>query len=354
MTRAEPPPPEIVDLARERAAARAARDWPRADALRAEIEAAGWKVVDGGTAFRLEPAAPPTLEAGGLVRYGAASAVPSVLDEPPTARFTVELLAESWPDDLARMLAGLRAHAPAGTQVVVVANRPSAEQAARLSPGHPDVEPIAGTAPEVVWTSERLGHAAARNVGLRRAAGAIVVLADTSAEPTGDPLSPLEPALADAGIAVTGGFGLVTTDLRHFEDAHGAEADVVEIHWLAFRRADFIALGPLDEKFAFYRHLDTWWSLVLRAGDDPVASPRGARRLDLPLARHEDRGPTSLREADRDRLSKRNFYRVADRFRDRRDLLSGGAHAAGGAGAPGGAGVGAVAAVSDADARPTG
>ncbi len=346
MTRADPPPPEIVDLARERAAARVARDWPRADALRAAIEAAGWKVVDGGTAFRLEPAAPPTVEEDGIVRYGAASAVPSVLDEAPTARFTVELIADDWPDDLARILAGLRAHAPAGTQVVVVANHPSAAQAARLAPGHPDVAPIAGTAPEVVWTSERLGHAAARNVGLRRAAGAIVVLADISIEPTGDALSQLEVALADPGIAVAGGFGQVSADLRRFEDATGPDVDAVELCWLAFRRSDVIALGPLDEKFAFDRHLDTWWSLVLRAGDDPDVPPRAARRLDLPLARHEHRGWASLPAADRDRLSKRNFYRVLDRFRDRRDLLSGGT-----AGATDGPG---AVAVTEASPRPAG
>ena len=63
--------------------------------------------------------------------------------------------------------------------------------------GQSDLDPIAGMTPEVVWTSERLGHAAARNVGLRRAAGAIVVLADGSIEPTGDALTPLEAALAD-------------------------------------------------------------------------------------------------------------------------------------------------------------
>jgi len=54
------PPTEVVALARARAEARADGDWPRADGLRAEIEAAGWKVVDAGTAFRLEPATPPT------------------------------------------------------------------------------------------------------------------------------------------------------------------------------------------------------------------------------------------------------------------------------------------------------
>lgn len=323
MTRPEPPPPGIVDLARERAAARGARDWPRADALRAEIEAAGWKVVDGGTAFRLEAAAPPTVEDGAIVRYGAAAAVPSVLDEPPTARFTVELVADDWPDDLARMLAGLRAHAPAGTQVVIVANAPSPDQAARLSPGEPDLAPIAGAAPEIAWTSARLGHAAARNVGLRRAAGAIVVLADTSIEPTGDPLTPLEAALADPGVAVAGAFGLVSTDLRRFEDAAGSDVDALELHWLAFRRADYGGLGPLDEKFMFYRGLDIWWSLVLRAGPGDDAAPRAARRLDLPLERHAGRGWKGLPQDQRDRLSKRNFYRVLARFRDRPELLSG-------------------------------
>jgi len=323
VTRPDAPPPEIVELARERASARTARDWPRADTLRAEIEAAGWKVVDGGTAFRLEPAAPPTVEDGAVVRYGAAAAVPSVLDVPPAGRFTVELVAEDWPDDLARMLAGLRAHAPAGTQVVIVANAPSSEQGARLAPGHPDVAPIAGITPEVVWTSARLGHAAARNVGLRRAAGAIVVLADTSIEPTGDALTPLEAALGDPAVAVAGGFGLVSADLRRFEDAAGADADAIELYWLAFRRADHVALGPLDEKFTFYRNLDIWWSLVLRAGADDDAAPRAARRLDLPLARHAHRGWASLPDADRDRHSKRNFYRVLDRFRDRPDLRSG-------------------------------
>ena len=317
------PPDAVAAAARARAEARAAADWSRADALRAEIEAAGWKVVDRGTAFALEPAVPPTIDDGSVVRYGAAEAVPSLLDAPPTARFTVELVADDRPDDLARALAGLRAHAPAGTQVVVVANLPTAEQAARLAPGQPDLDPIAGAAPEVVWTSARLGHAAARNVGLRRAAGAIVVLADSSIEPVGDPLTPLEAALADPVVAVTGGFGLVAADLRHFADAPGPDVDAIELGWLAFRREDHTALGPLDERFVVDRHLDTWWSLALRAGADDGRPPRVARRLDLPLLRHGERGTTSVPASQRDRLAKRNFYRVLDRFRDRPDLLSG-------------------------------
>ncbi len=52
------------------------------------------------------------------------------------------------------------------------------------------------------------------------------------------------------------------------------------------------------------------------------ARPRRAvRLLDVPLARHAHRGWTSLPEAERDRLSKKNLYRVLKRFATRRDLL---------------------------------
>ena len=46
LAREEQAPAELVELARERDAARAERDFARADALRDEIEAAGWEVRD--------------------------------------------------------------------------------------------------------------------------------------------------------------------------------------------------------------------------------------------------------------------------------------------------------------------
>ncbi len=48
-------PAESVDLAAPRTAARAARDFPEADRLRSEIEAAGWEVRDEAGGFRLVP-----------------------------------------------------------------------------------------------------------------------------------------------------------------------------------------------------------------------------------------------------------------------------------------------------------
>ena len=165
------PPAQITHLVRERTEARARRDWTRADALKAEIEAAGWRVVDHGNRTSVTPAAPATVELDGKLQYGSAAAVPSLLVSPATTTWTVVVVASEQPDRVSRLLAALRAHAPAGTGVVVVANDPSDAQVAALGSETPDRAPIAGIVPELLRTSTRLGDAAAVNIGLRRAAG---------------------------------------------------------------------------------------------------------------------------------------------------------------------------------------
>jgi cysteinyl-tRNA synthetase len=304
-------PADILSLAHDRAAARGAQDWAAADRIRGEIEAAGWKVVDRGTDFALEPARPPTVAEGDVVRYGASDAVPSRLDEPATAAATVVIVATDWPEDVARALAALRAHAPSGTSIVVVADGAAAEQA----PALPDDDERL----EVIRTSERLGTGAAWNIGIRRSAGAVVVVLDASVEPTGDVVTPLVRALDDATVGVAGGFGIVSDDLRRFEEAPAGDVTAIAGYAIAFRRSDAAARGPLDERFRFYRNLDIWWSLVLR-DEGEGTPPRRALAVPIPATHHEHRGWTSLADAERDRLSKRNFYRIIDRFGWRRDL----------------------------------
>lgn len=340
-------PPEVRALADERAAARRAQDWATADALRAEIEAAGWKVLDAASLYSLERAAAPDLVEAGVIRYGTSASVPSRLDEAPVGVASLVLVATDWPEDLARAVGALVGASPAGTQLVVVANAPSDAQADALA----ELEAAGTGSPqvglEVVWTSARLGHATALNAGIRRAAGPVVVVVDTSVEPQGDLVTPLVAALDDPTVAVAGPFGLISGDLRTFEEPPAATVDVVAIEGYAqaFRRADYVARGPLDEHFAFYRNLDIWWSLVLRdpfaaddEGDDDdgeheegagvfvdlASMPRPRRAVcvsGVDVVRHEHRGWTELSEAERDRRSKRNFYRLLKRFATRRDLL---------------------------------
>jgi cysteinyl-tRNA synthetase len=309
-------PSEILTAAHDRARARAERDWAEADRLRDLIEDAGWRIADRGTDFALTPANPPTLAAEGIVRYGASTDVPSRLDEPATAAATVVLVATDWPEDLARALAGIAAWAPAGTEIVVVADGASPDQDSAL-----DAAPPGGPTVEVVRTSARLGQGAALNVGLRRSGGEVVIVMDTSVEPMGDVVTPLVQVLEDPTVAVSGGWGVASEDLRRFHESPAGDVDAVEGYLMAFRRADAAARGPFDERFRFYRNLDIWWSLVLRdEGEDRPL--RRALAVDVPAVRHEHRGWTSLPEAERDRLSKRNFYRIIDRFGNRRDLAS--------------------------------
>jgi hypothetical protein len=291
-------PDEVRELARTRSAARAARDWATADRLKEQIESAGWKVVDRGTDFTLVPAHPPdVVEADGRIRYGWSGSVPSRLAEPSSATATI----------VTRAPPTIRRRERADVQVVVVSDQAYASVPASAS------DPAAG---EVLLIAD-LGHAGALNAGIRRAAGAIVVLLDPAVEIAGDVVPPLVDALGDPAVAVSGAFGLTSSDLRRFTPAPAGEVTALEDALIAFRRADYVERGPLDERFQLAGSAGTWLSLVLR-DEGPERPARRAIALDLPVRRRPaEPGPGR----DDERLAKRDFYRVLDRFGGRRDLL---------------------------------
>lgn len=302
-------PAAVQDAARRRSEARAARDWETADRLRAEIEAAGWRVIDAGADYRVERASPPSIEVGGEIRYGRSEDVPSRLDEPPTGLASVIFLASG--DTVANRdsLAALDHALPAGVDVLVVAD---------------GVDVGASTSHEVTRTTARLGRGAALNIGIRRAQAAIVIAIDASIVLLGDVFTRLVDVLGDPSVAVAGPFGLVSSDLHHFEDAVATiqpiDVTAIQGELIAFRRADAAARGPIDEGFRFYRYLDVWLSLVLRDEGEDRPPRRAVAVPGLALERGEPAAWRSIRSEERDRLSKRNFYRVLDRFRTRLDL----------------------------------
>jgi GT2 family glycosyltransferase len=292
-------PDEVRTLAAERAAARAARDFGRADALRDRIAEFGYRIVDGpaGSSFEPLPPAAPTR----------ARDVESVLDEPATADVSVHWVVEGWPEDVVRGLAGFRAHGSGLDLHLVVAD---------VSETDPSTY---GEGVEVVSLEAGTGWAEAGNAGLRRSRGRIVVVVDGSVEPTGDVLGPVVAALEDATVGVCGPFGISTDDLREFHESEGAgpdrEVDAIEGYLMAFRRDVLRDLGLFDERFRWYRTADI--ELSFRAKDAGLR----AVVVDVPLTRHEHRVWQATSPAERDRLSKRNYYRFLERFRGRFDLL---------------------------------
>lgn len=298
-------PAEVLGLLELRHAAREQADWARADALRDEIAALGWEVQDGSGRTTVRAVLPPEAVATG---YADPNDLASLIDEPAGVAASIQVVADDHPDDLQRMLTGLREHLPpTGHELIVVANAPTF-----------DLDAIVVDEPglTILRTSQRLGWADSRNLGLRRSRGGVTVLLDTSLEPGGDFLTPLLDAFDDPEVGIAGGWGVRSGDGREFEDAPPGEVDAVEGYCLAIRREALRRVPAFDRRFRFYRNADLDFSFALRD-----AGWRAVRTEALPFVRHEHRGYISLPDAERDRLSRRNFYRFLDHWGDRRDLL---------------------------------
>ena len=301
-------PPEVELLIEERTAARAERDFGAADTLRERIRAMGWEVVDLPDGSTARPSLP---EAAGEAAYARPEDLESLLDEPASVAASVHVLAEQHGKDLERFLRGLAAHPPTvDWELVVVANSPTFGISQLLHGVSLPIEPM------VLASAERLGWADARNLGLRRSRGEVTVLVDTSVEPIGDFVTPLLATFEDASVGIAGAWGVSSGTGRTFEDAPPGEVDAIEGYCLAARRDVLRTAGLFDHRFRFYRNADLDFSFQARA-----AGWRAVAVADLPLRRHEHRGYAALPPAERDRLSKRNFYRFLKHWGDRRDLL---------------------------------
>jgi cysteinyl-tRNA synthetase len=296
-----PLPDDVRRLLEERSAARDRRDWSRADALRDELAALGWEAQDTGAGSTARP----------ILARGETAPLPVLLDHPAAVALSIQLVADDHAEDLERFLAGLRAHPPSSTwELVVVANAPSFDLDVALGRAPLPVEA------QRVRSPGRLGWADARTLGLGRSRGEITAMLDTSLEPVGDAWTPLLAAFEDRAVGIAGGWGVTSDDLRQFDDAPAGEVDAIEAYCLAVRRAALRAVRGFDRRFHFYRNADLDFSFAVRA-----AGWRAVRTDPLPFARHEHRGWASLPEAERDRQSKRNFYRFLDHWGGRRDLL---------------------------------
>jgi glycosyltransferase involved in cell wall biosynthesis len=294
-------PQDVRDMAAERAERREAKDFSAADELRDRVAQRGWSVVDEPGGWRLEPIVSSTSDAQQL-RPLRPRDVGSVLDEPATTDVSIHWVVEGWPNDVRRAIDSFKANAEGRDIQYVVAD----------VTGEPD--DTWGEGVEVVLLEGGTGWGAARNAGLKRSRGRVVLVMDGSVEATGDVLGPLEAALADRTIGVCGPFGIVTPDLREFDVTDGPEADAIEGYCMAFRREILTTPGLFDEKFRWYRTADIEYSFRIKdLGLRAVVVP-------VPVERHEHRMWFQTPPEERAKWSKRNFYRFLDRWRDRYDL----------------------------------
>jgi cysteinyl-tRNA synthetase len=308
--RPDPPDAAIEELLRERDGLRRAADYAAADRIREQVVAQGFEVRDS---HRGTFAVPLPVWARAAEAISTSGDVESLLEGAPDLDFTIGVVAREGCEELERCVSGIqRWLGSQRAEVLVVDN--GFDEACSLR-----LDSVAQSDPHVrVFHADHfLGSAAGRNVCLRQARGRYVLLIDTSVEVTGDVFSRLGPLLDDPTVGVVGRWGVVTRDIRSFDEAKTAgDVDAVEGYLMAFRREILREIGLLDEKFRFYRHLDLDFSFAVRS--------RGYRAVvdtELPLIRHEHVDWERTPPEERERLSKRNFYRFLHKWGDRTDLI---------------------------------
>jgi GT2 family glycosyltransferase len=302
-------PAEILALSHERDLLRRRGQYERADILKQQIEEAGYVVKDNPHGAHLVIL--PSIEVDGNV-YRTARQLPSLLDEADHCTFSVNILAHNNLEQTRRCVESvLRFAGNTSIEIILVDN--ASQDGLDIW-----VETLKRREPRLhlLRTSRTMGAAEARNIGLKQSRGRYILLLDACVELTGDIFTPLSETLASSEVGITGLHGLHTDDLRHFEESEQLEVEVIDYQCMAFKRTLLKHAGLFDERYRFPRYMDVDFNFAVRdQGARTVVTPH------LPVTCHADSQDANMPDAERMRLTKRNFYRFLEKWGDRDDLL---------------------------------
>jgi len=312
-------PAEIVALAREREDSRSQSNYAQADQIRRQIEATGYTINDTPQGWLVLPR---RLEDEFTV-LSSSSDAPDNTQIPDLFEFSVNLLAHNSKDDLERCVQSICRHnGNRSIELVIVDNGSTDDTLGYLQQlaRNGDLSGTNGRSIglQVLFADHNMGFAAGRNATMRASRGRYIVLMDTSIEVEGDIWEPLAMTLADRNMGVVGPYGLVTDDLREFQEAAGPDVDAIEGYLLAFRRELLPEVGWIDERFRFYRLMDIHFSFFFKtSGYRVLTTPQVAERIE----RHPHREWLSLSEEERATKSKKNYDIFRGRWHHGESLL---------------------------------
>ncbi len=312
-------PTEIAGQVRERAGLRQHSNYPQADSVRNELHAEGYDVRDTRNGTLVLPRRPEDE----FTIISSSTSVPDNTRQSDLYEFSVNLLAHNSREDLQRCIESICCHSSQHKLELVVIDNGSTDDTLSFLQQLARNDNLTGEdgqhiGLQVLFADHNMGFAAGRNATMRASRGHYVVLMDTSIEVTGDIWTPIAQTLSDESIGVVGPFGIVTTDLREFQEATGMDADAIEGYLMAFRRELLPEVGWIDEKFRFYRLMDIYFSFFFKAaGYRAVTTPVVAERVE----KHPHREWYSLSEDEQVTKSKKNYDIFRDRWHHGESLL---------------------------------
>jgi cysteinyl-tRNA synthetase len=302
-------PADILALSHERDELRKRGKYDRADALKRQIEEAGYGIKDNPHGAHLIIL--PSVDVDGVI-YRTARQVPSLLDEVDLFEFSVNILANTNFEETKRCVESvMRSTGTHEVELLLVHNKSLGELDAWFRELQRHDSRL-----HLLSTSRPLGVAEARNISMKQSRGKYILLLDTSVELMGDIFTPIEQILEEKSIGITGFRGLRSEDLHHFDESTDTEVEVIDELCMAFQRKLLQKIGLFDERYRFPWYMAIDFNFALRnCGVRAVVTPS------LPIKSYPPFHDTTLSDAERTRLKKRNFYRFLDKWGDREDLL---------------------------------
>ncbi len=305
-------PADILALSHERDMLRRRGQYDRADALKRQLEDAGYLVKDNPHGAHLVIL--PSITIDGK-QYRTARQLPSFLNEVDRCTFSINILAQNTHDQTRRCIESVLRFADNADIEIILVDNSSKDGIDLWAEMTRYQEPRL----HVIRTSRIVGAAEARNIGLKQSRGHYILLLDSSTELSGDIFTPLATLLEDSAIGIIGTHGLHTDDLRHFEEStseQNGEVVAVDGPCIAFQRKFLRDVGLFDEGYRTPAYMDIDFTFAIRdSGTDAHVV------YNLPLICHPTSRESNSSESEQARQNKRNFYRFLEKWGDREDLL---------------------------------
>src|SRR5947209_6627007 len=222
-------PADILALSHERDELRRKGKYEKADDLKRQIEEAGYGIKDNPRGAHLIVL--PDVEIDG-VRYRTSRHVPSLLEQVDSCAFSVNILARDSFEATRRCLESVERFADGHNIEIMLVDNGSQDDLYAWASERQQQNPRL----HVARIARPVGEAEARNVGLKRSLGQYILLLDCSIELTGDVFTPLAETLSNTDVGITGLRGLLSQDLRHFEETSELVVEAIGGLCMAFMR----------------------------------------------------------------------------------------------------------------------